>query len=264
MRNSIYVTMEMQDGTSKLAEALQLRGFQVKVKNDYVSLVNGSEKDVQELKYFLDKLNIPVYWNKDQFQLLVNRFPLHKMKEIIQYKGRNYTYQVQGYHLKWRSFANRRYGIRTNTMDLCPYTAMMLKALNEAGIVTISGCNGHHHHNPNFQFSGVYFGIWFSLIQEKYLKNLSLHYQWKVEFLRGRMTSGLIANKSVEENWNMKKILADCEQMANALRKHASTIRNLKKNSFKRGMKETPESFREKGDMKGLYDWMKKVIERNS
>lgn len=262
MRKSVYVMMEMQDGTSRLVEALRLRGFCVKKEDDFIKLVNPSKRDIHELKFFLDKLNIPVFWNEeDQFQLLVNRFPLQKMKQIIQYKGRNYNYYMEGYHLKWRSFVTRRFGIRTNTLDLCPYTAIMVKALNEAGIVTMSGCNGHRQHQPNFQFSGVYFGVWFSIIQEKYLKNLTLHYDWKVKFFHEGRTSALLAHKSHEEPWDMKKVLADCEQMANVLRENAREIRMIKNNCFKRSMKEQAEYYREIGDMNGLYNWMKKMVE---
>ncbi|WP_186579799.1 hypothetical protein [Aquibacillus kalidii] len=261
MKKSIYVSMEMQSGTKKLAEALELRGFPVKVKDDFISLRNGSEKDCKELKQFLDELQIPVFWQGEKFQLLTNRFPVSKMKEIIHAKGRNHGVHMEGYHMKWRSFANRRYGIRTYTTILCPYTAIMVKALNEAGIVALTGCNGHGQHSPNFQLSGVYFGVWFSIIQQKYLKDLNLHYKWKV-YYRGQMTSGIMAHKASEQSWNMMKVLADCEQMANVLVKHAAEIRELKKNSFKRGMKDIADSLRENGAINDLSNWMNGEVEK--
>jgi len=261
MKTSVYVSMEMQSGTKKLAEALMLRGFPVQVENDLISLRNGSEQDQKQLKNFLEKLNIPVFWHENRFQLLVNRFPLQKMKEIIHFKGREHFVHMEGYHFKWRSFVNRRYGIRTNTTDLCPYTAIMVKALNEAGIVTLTGCNGHGSHNPNFQLSGIYYGIWFSLLQQKYMKDLSLHYKWKVEFTRGFSSSIIIAHKPSDELWDMMKVLADCEQMALVLISHANEIRELKKHCFKRSMKETAESLKDAGDVHKLYELMREKLQ---
>ena len=210
-------------------------------------LRNGSIQDYNQLKGFLETLNIPVFWNGDQFQLLTNHFPLQMMKKIIEFHGREHFVHMEGYHFKWRSFVNRRYGIRTNTTDLCPYTAIMVKALNEAGIVTLTGCNGHGNHSPNFQLSGIYHGIWFSIIQHQYMKDLSLHYNWKVEFIRGASNAVIIANKSSDERWDMKKVLSDCYQMANVLTAHAGEIREWKSRCFKRNMKQTAEALRETG-----------------
>ncbi|WP_084786715.1 hypothetical protein [Bacillus tuaregi] len=259
MKPSLYVLMETKTGTEKLAEALLLRGFPVEVKQDFITLRNGSTHDYAQLKSFLETLNIPVFWNGGQFQLLTNRFPLQMMKKIIEFRGREHRIHMEGYHFKWRSFVNRRYGIRTNTTDLCPYTAIMVKALNEAGIVTLSGCNGHSHHSPNFKLSGIYHGIWFSLIQQQYMKDLSLHYQWKVEYTRGATQSAILANKPSDERWEMKKVLADCFQMANVLFTHAGEIRDWKAQSFKRSMKQFVEPLRESGDVAGVYDWMRGV-----
>lgn len=60
MRNSLYVLTKMQGGTERLAEALQLRGFSVEMEDDCICLKNGTVRDREELKFFLDKLNIPV------------------------------------------------------------------------------------------------------------------------------------------------------------------------------------------------------------
>ena len=259
MEPSLYVLMETKTGTEKLAEALLLRGFPVEVKNDFITLRNGSTKDYTQLKGFLETLNIPVFWNEDQFQLLTNHFPLQMMKKIIEFHGHEHFVNMEGYHFKWRSFVNRRYGIRTNTTDLCPFTAIMVKALNEAGIVTLTGCNGHGKHSPNFQLSGTFHGIWFSIIQHQYMNNLSLNYSWKVEFIRGASNATIIANKPSDERWDMKKVLADCYQMANVLTTHAGEIREWKSRCFKRHMKQTVEHLRETGDIAQLYEWMKKI-----
>ncbi|MGF6950188.1 hypothetical protein QF028_002693 [Neobacillus sp. B4I6] len=259
MKKSVYVSMEMQTGTEKLAEAIVLRGFPVKVENDFITLPNGSPQDYHQLKIFLEKMQVPVFWNGDRFQLLTNRFPLQKMREIIHFHGREHSVHMEGYHFKWRSFVTRRYGIRTNTINLCPFTTIMVKALNEAGIVTLTGCNGHGNHKPNFQLSGVYYGVWFSIIQEKYMKNLSLHYNWKVNYSPGGCNAVIMANKSSEKNWDMKKVLADCYQMAVVLTDHAAELREWKKRSFKRSMKQNAETLKQSGDIQPLIHWMKNM-----
>lgn len=257
MKPSLYLLNETRTGTEKLAEALLLRGFPIDVKADFITLRNGTRLDFVQLKELLESLNIPVFWNGDQFQLLTNHFPNVMMKKIIEFNGQEHLVHMEGYHFKWRSFVTRRYGIRTNTMKLCPYTAILVKALNEAGIVTLTGCNGHGHHNPNAQLSGVYHGIWFSIIQKKYLQNVGLHYNWKVEFLDGGCNAVLIANKRAHETWIMKKVLADCYAMASVLMDHASEIREWKLKTFKRNMKQEAENLRESGDIHGLHEWMK-------
>lgn len=261
MKTSFYVSMEMKSGTEKLAEALVLRGFPVEVKNDLISLKNGSCQDHLQLKSFLETLNIPIFWNGEQFQLLINQFPIQKMKEIIHFHGNEHHVHMEGHHFLWRSFVNRRYGIRTNTPNLCPFTAIMVKALNESGIVTLTGCNGHGNHSPNFQLSGVYNGIWFSIIQQRYLKNLPLHYNWKMQMPQGGTNAVIIANKPANERWEMNKILSDCYQMASVLTSHAAEIREWKKRSYKRNMKQTAETLRISGNLQQLFDWMTTTAE---
>jgi len=263
MKKSLFVEMKLQAGTEKLAEALLLRGFPVELENEFISLRNGSQQDLHQLEIFLETLNVPVFWSESRFQLLTNHFPLHKVKEIVHFKGRQHSVHMESYHFKWRSFVNRRYGIRTNTISLCPYTAIMVKALNEAGIVALAGCNGHGKHNPNFQLSGVYYGIWFSIIQERYMQALKLHYKWNVKFIREASNSIIVANKPEEDKWDMNKVLADCYQMANVLTEHAAELREWKRRTFKRKMKQKAETFKETRDMNQLFDWMNDIATRN-
>jgi hypothetical protein len=261
MKTSNYLSIEMQSGTDKLVEALELRGFPVEVNNDIISLRNGSPDDFKQLKVFLETLEIPVFWNGDGFQLLINQFPIPKMRKIIQFPGHEHFVHMEGYHYQWRSFVTRRYGIRTNTINLCPFTAILVKALNEAGIVTLTGCNGHGQHDPNFQLSGIYNGIWFSIIQQRYLKELPLHYKWEMKFISGGCNAGIFAEKHPKEKWEMNKILADCYQMATILNAHAAEIREWKSRTFKRNMKQSVEALRHVGDYRQLADWMKEAAE---
>lgn len=263
MLNLSFIQYEMKSATEKLIEALYLRGFFVKETNGVFSLINGSEQDIQELKILLESCSIPVLWNGDKFQLLVNYLPTEKVKEVVSFKGFNHHVSMQAYHFKWRSFVNRRFGIRTSTIANCPYSAIFGKALNVAGIVTLCGCNGHGRHQPNFQLSGIYNGIWFMIIQEKYLAKLSLHYDWKMEYDEKTNRTLVIANKVKDADWDMLKVLADCEKMASVLLKHSDEIRALKRKSFKRNMKEEAELLRKAGNIKGLYNWMKNKVEEN-
>jgi hypothetical protein len=261
MKPSNFISLEMQTGTEKLAEALLLRGFPVEVKKDMITLRNGSQEDFRQLKSFLETLNIPVFWNENRFQLLINHLPFQKMKEMIYFHGKEHFVHMEPYHFQWRSFVNRRFGIRTNTINLCPFTAIMVKALNEAGIVTLTGCNGHGNHSPNFQLSGAYNGIWFSIAQQQYMKGLSLNYHWKIQFPAEGSNAGIIATKRPEERWEMSKVLADCHQMAQVLTSHAAEIRGWKNRSFKRNMKQIAENLRLTGNYKQLFEWMKKTAE---
>jgi hypothetical protein len=261
MANISFIQYEMKSGEQKLSEALYLRGFFVEENKGIFSLVNGSEQDVKELKWLLEQCEIPVMWNDDKFQLLVNHLPTEKVSEIIHFAGRDHPVGMESYHFMWRSFVTRRFGIRISTLDNCPYTVMMAKALNIAGIVTLCGCNGHGKHQPNIRLSGVYNGIWFSIIQEEYLADLSLHYRWNFEFHKNTNAAYILAKKEKMEDWDMIKVLADCEKMSNVLLNHAEGIRALKKQCFKRNMKEKAEAMRIAGDLKGLYHWMKNIAE---
>lgn len=101
------------------------------------------------------------------------------------------------------------------------------------------------------------------IIQEKYLAKLSLHYDWKMEYDEKTNRTLVIANKVKDADWDMLKVLADCEKMASVLLKHSDEIRALKRKSFKRNMKEEAELLRKAGNIKGLYNWMKNKVEEN-
>ena len=183
------------------------------------------------------------------------------MKRIMNVRGREFPVYMEGYHYRWRSFAQRRFGIKVNALDLDPQVALLVKTLNLAGITTLAGCNGHHRYAPNFQLSGVFQGAWFEVIQEKYLKQCSLHYKWNVHY-GNRSGSSIIAENEGDERWDMNKIYQDTVQMAVILKKHAAEIRELKKKTFKRDgvMKEMAKRFVEEKDYVGLVGWMRTLI----
>lgn len=260
MKSNLFA-LELMDGQERLFEALEMRGFLVEKKGAFLTLSNGSAAlDQQALKALLKKLNIQVFWLGNDFQLLVNRFPVGMMKKITTLAGREFPLNMNDYHFRWRAFVNRRNGLKVNTLELDPYIACLVKAVNQAGVACLAGCDGHLKHAPNLQFSGVYNGVWFHIIQKKYLNDLKLNYKWDV-FFRGGSGSRLVAVKADTENWDMKKIYEDTLNMAYKLKENAEEIKGIKLAAFKRNqqMKEIAESYRKGGKFAKLINWMKEV-----
>ncbi|MGG1674179.1 hypothetical protein ACIFOT_00345 [Neobacillus sp. NRS-1170] len=260
MKSNLF-TLELMDGQERLFEALEMRGFLVEKKGAFLTLSNGSAAlDYPALKALLNSYNIPVFWHGNHFQLLVNRFPVAMMKKITTKPGREFPVNMNEYHFRWRAFVNRRNGLKVNTLELDPYIACFVKAVNQAGVSCLAGCEGHLKHAPNLQFSGVYNGAWFHIIQKQYLNELKLNYTWEVSF-KGGSGSSLVAVKAETENWDMKKIYEDTLNMAYVLKENAEEIKEKKISVFKRNkqMKQMAESYRESGDYTGLIEWMESV-----
>jgi hypothetical protein len=254
--------LEKMNATERVAEALQMRGLFVKVTNNLITLTAGNTMgDINKVHSLLNNLGIPTLWDGNSFQVLVNRLPIAMMKRIMNVPGREFPVNMEGYHFKWRAFAQRRFGIGVNAMDLDYNMAMLVKSLNFAGITTLAGCNGHHRYAPNVQLSGEFQGAWFSVIQEMYLSECKLHYKWQVHF-GNQSGSCIYAIKEETTNWDMTLIYQDTVQMAQVLQKHAEEIRKLKLSTFKRNkeMKETANSWAQEKDFIGLVNWMKSKI----
>lgn len=251
--------LEMMNATERVAEALQMRGLFVKVNNGAITFTKCNTKDdISKVRNLLNSLNIPTLWEGNTFQVLINRMSILMMKLIMNAPGHEFPVRMEGYHYKWRSFAQRRFGIGVNALDLDPNMAMLVKLLNFAGITTLVGCNGHHRNAPNVQLSGVFQGAWYKVIQEKYLKDCSLNYKWEVRF-GNQSGSCITADKGDNAVWDMNKIYQDTVQMALTLQKRSEEIRLLKASTFKRNkeMKETASGFVTARDYEGLVDWMK-------
>ncbi|ADU29389.1 hypothetical protein [Evansella cellulosilytica] len=255
--------LEMMNGTERVAEALQMRGLFIEVKNDIIVLTKeNTAQDIEMVPQLLSSLNIPTFWVAgDQFQVLVNRLPIATMKKIMNVRGHEFPVRMEAYHYRWRAFAQRRFGIKVNALNLDPQVAMMVKVLNLAGITTLAGCNGHHRYSPNFQLSGVFQGAWFEIIQEKYLSKCDLHYKWSVHY-GNQSGASIIADKHSSDSWDMNKIYQDTVQIATTLLKDSEEIRQLKKQIFKRDgeMKQMAERFVLEKDYKGLVDWMRGLV----
>jgi len=253
------MNLEMMDATARIAEALQVRGVFVKVKDDFIILTDENTKaDISKVRELLHNLGIPTFWQGNKFQVLVTRVPISMMKRIMNTPGREFPIFMESYHYKWKPFVQRRFGIKVNALDLDANIAMLVKSLNLAGITALAGCNGHHRNAPNVQLSGVFQGAWFEVIQEKYFSNCSLHYKWKIHY-GNESGSCIIADKGEAERWNMNLIYQDTVQMAQIIQKHAAEIRALKRAAFKRKgeMKEQAKRFVEKREFAKLVEWMK-------
>ncbi|MGY0693757.1 hypothetical protein ACW2QC_13365 [Virgibacillus sp. FSP13] len=258
--------LEMMNGTERIAEALQMRGLFATVKDDFIHItVENTKEDIVRVRRLLDDLNIPTFWQDTKFQVLVNRIPISIMKRIINKPGNEFPVSMKGYHYKWKSFVQRRFGIKVNGLDLDPQIAMLVKSLNLAGITALAGCSGHHRYEPNVQLSGVFQGAWFEVIQEKYLSECSLHYTWNVHY-SNRSGSCMIAEKNNGTRFDMNLIYQDAVQMASVLQKHAEEIRQLKRNVLTRNkeMKAKAYKFLEKRDFRGLVEWMKGRVEKST
>lgn len=255
--------LEMMNATARVAEALQTRGLFLKMNDSVITLMTeNTESDIKRVRILLEKINIPTFWHSNHsFEVLVNRLPVAAMKKIINEKGRSFPVRMEGYHFHWRSFVQRRYGIKVNALDLDANMAMFVKSLNLAGITTLAGCNGHHRFSPKAQLSGVYQGMWFTIIQQRYLNDLSLHYKWNVHF---GIESGavLVAEKDLEEKWDMNLIYQDTVQMGSVLQQHAAEIRKLKKVYFKRNkqMKQKAEKMLNEKKYCELLEWMRQEV----
>lgn len=259
---SNLLSLELMDGQERLAEALEMRGFLVEKSGAFLTLGRGSAaSDYADLKALLTKFSIPIFWNGDRFQLLVNRFPVMMMKKITTHRGTEFPVSMNGYHFRWRAFVNRKHGLKVDTMKLDPYIASLVKAVNQAGITCLAGCDGHLRYAPNLQFSGVYNGAWFHIIQKEYLSGLNLNYKWEVEY-KGGSGSRLVARKNDSEQWDMKKIYQDTLTMAYKLKEHSFEIKDRKSSHFKRNqqMKQVAEAYRINGQFEELIEWMESEI----
>jgi hypothetical protein len=119
MINMNLMKLEMMNATERVAEGLQMRGLFAEVKDDFIILTEENTKvDVTKTRQLLSSLGIPAFWQGNNAQVLVTRTPIATMKRIINVPGREFPVEMKGYYFKWRSFAQRRFGIKVNALDL--------------------------------------------------------------------------------------------------------------------------------------------------
>lgn len=86
--------LEMMDATARIAEALQMRGLFVEVKDDFITLTAGNTRtDISQVRELLDRLAIPTFWQENKFQVLVTRIPISIMKRIMHTPGHKFPWK---------------------------------------------------------------------------------------------------------------------------------------------------------------------------
>lgn len=251
MKNDNHKVMS---ATSKLVKALKMRGFFVEEVNGSIVVTKSSAQgDQKQVIRILNRLGIPFMVMADHsIEILVNKLPNSIFNKIFQFGGKPFKVSFYSYQENWRYFTSKQFGMRVNTLDLEYNMARFVKAANLAGIAAFAGCNGHGKHSPRFQFSGVFHAAWFKAIQQKYMHELVLNYDWKVQY--NGFTKAELRAKGNEE-WDQFLIHQDTLKMAEVLEKHAAEIREMKKNTFSKQQTE-PKNLAQHEQYNDLENWM--------
>lgn len=248
-----YLELKLQDATTIGADALSLRGFQVKVSGGSIEFLSSSAKpDMEQAAIILNKLGIPfTIKNYNLIEILVTKIPLSIYNKVARFGGQPYSIPYREYQTKWRYFYNHRFGVRLDALSLEYNMAAFVKTANLAGIRIVSGCNGHKKNSPRFQVVGEYYGAWFEVIQQMYLQDLTLNYKWEVMY-QGTTKAEI---RAVGTDWDMDRIHQDTMKMAARLQQNAQSIRELKSQVFVKQASE-PKMFVEKKQYAQLVNWM--------
>jgi hypothetical protein len=227
-----YIDFKLKDATKVCVDALKLRGFQVKETNGCIAFLASSAKDdVKHAMTILNKLDIPFIMQADDLiEVLVTSLPLSIYNKVARFGGYPYSIPYAECQTHWRYFLNHTFGIRINALEVEYNMAAFVKAANLAGIRVLSGCNGHKRNSPRFQIAGVYYGAWFETVQQLFMKDLSLNYEWKVLF-QGETKAEI---RAIGTEWDMDRIHQDTMKMAECLQKNAQAIRDFKAKAFGR------------------------------
>lgn len=242
--------------TSKIVEALKARGFFVKEVNGVIIFTKASaQADQMQALHILNHLEIPfIVLSDHSVEILVNNLPNSIFKKIFQFGGAPFHVGFEERHTTWRYFTSKRFGIRVDSLNLEYNMARFVKVANLTGIAIFSGCNGHLKQSPRFQFSGVFHGAWFNVVQQKYMRDLQLNYKWEV-LHQGHTQAELRVVDEVA--WDQSLIHQDTLKMAEVLEKYAAEIREIKKLAFSKQQKET-KSFKKHEENNTLATWMYK------
>lgn len=247
--------LELMSATEKIVEALKMRGLFVKAVEGVIEFSNCmSKNDFSDVQILLNKLDIPFWVHGDnRIEILVNELSIITMKKIVKFGGSPFHLDYSEHHSNWRFFTSRSFGLRIDAFKLEYNMARFVKVANYAGIAIFAGCNGHLKKSPRFQFSGPFMGAWFTVIQQKYLSNVELNYEWNVVY-EGYTGSELRAVPKGE--WCLNKIHEDTLKMAEILEIHADDIRKIKKESFYKNQKEIVNVYINRGEFEDLEHWM--------
>lgn len=248
-----YIDFKLQDATKVCVDALHLRGFQVKETNGCIEfLASSAKEDVKHATMILNKLDIPFIMQANNLiEVLVTSLPLSIYNKVARFGGGPYAIPYAECQTHWRYFLNHTFGIRINAFAVEYNMASFVKAANLAGIRVLSGCNGHKRNSPRFQITGVYYGAWFETVQQLFMKDLLLNYEWKV-FYQGETKAEI---RAIGTEWDMDLIHQDTMKMAECLQKNAQAIRDLKSKAFGRQNVEAKQLVNQQ-KYKDLVQWM--------
>ncbi|GEN36605.1 hypothetical protein [Aneurinibacillus danicus] len=253
--------IETMSAAEKLGEAFLAHGFLVKVQGDRLifSPGNGLE-DMNVVRKILERAGVPALYNGWEIQILVPHIPNHLALSIMKKPKRRANYYIPyGYH-GWRGFTKRNHGLRFNTLNFDPGIALLLKAMSEAGILVTGGCDGHEQKAPRIYFASRWAMAWFEILRERFMQRLDLHYKWEVDILTSGSPS-LYALKAEDEGWELKKIQHDTVQMALILHKHAVSLRQVRRDTFKfKSMYLDAKNL--ENNYHALYSWMKEILKQ--
>ncbi|WP_336883753.1 hypothetical protein [Priestia koreensis] len=248
-----YIDFKLQDATKVCVDALHLRGFQVKETNGCIELLASSAKDdAKHATEILNKLDIPFIMQANNLiEVLITSLPLSIYNKVARFGGCPYSIPYAECQTHWRYFLNHTFGIRLNALAIEYNMAAFVKAANLAGIRVLSGCNGHKRTSPRFQITGVYYGAWFETVQQLFMSDLSLNYEWKVLY-QGETKAEI---QAIGTEWDMDRIHQDTMKMADCLQKNAQAIRDLKAHAFGRQDSEVKQLVNQQKDSE-LIQWM--------
>ncbi|MCL7748739.1 hypothetical protein [Halalkalibacter alkaliphilus] len=209
---------------SEIAEALFKRGFLVKAVTDgFILREEAHRGDREDLTKILNELTIKHVW-KSETLFINEELDETQYKKILHYPASNHETSTPMWVGTWKNFTRRKYGPKTRTIVLESGVAILVKALSTVGISTVSCCDGHGNRKPVIDFASYHNAIWFKYIQDKYLSDVQLHYDWIVELNHinlARLTvSGdkFIISLLQEDSSKMAKILLDVNEEICALK----------------------------------------------
>ncbi|TQR19939.1 hypothetical protein [Psychrobacillus vulpis] len=254
-----FIDFKLQDAATICTDALQSRGFQVKKCNGHIEFLQSSSKnDLVEAVAIINKLAVPcVVKGQNSIEILVNKLPLSFYSKVAKFGGQPYCIPFAMQQTNWRYFHNHRFDVRLDALKLEYNMAAFVKAANLAGIRVVSGCNGHYKNSPRFQVIGEYYGAWFEMIQQLFMHELSLNYQWEVLY-QGNTKAEI---RAVGNDWDMDRIHQDTLKMAERLQQHAKEIRAIKEQIFVKQATE-PKQFVINKQYKQLVQWMMQQYEK--
>lgn len=168
-----YVTRD-KSKEEKIIALLSARGFLFDNQEGKIVLSDNAHlQDLKDLNNILRINEIGFCENMDvkitNPENIVNLYELFSKIEHI-------SYETPNEDTKWRYFKNRIHGKKVPAMELEPFVAKYVKALNACGLETTLSCDSNHKQenlNISIEFNGKPFTLWHSWILENLIPDLA-------------------------------------------------------------------------------------------